>query len=307
MTTENEQESTETETPQTENLSQPSETEDSAFEDVNFSELTDLVEGVEPPSAEPAEETTEEVETPPEETPAEETVETESTAETETSEEQEQAATAETPAEEVEVEQPPEVKVPTKEELEGMYEDHRKQMLPQLEQTFQLTEEEAAALDEAPSKMLPKLAARMAYEVLLSSYNANVAAMPSIVNRLISVSQTAQKAEGNFYTRWPDLKDGKHAAAVKTAVQAYRSANPRATANEVIEKAGLMAMIQVGLDPTKVGKTESAPASKPAVKPPAKPAAPRGTTQTAPPPAKDRESSGNLFGDLAEAFNQEHR
>ena len=278
--------------------------------DADFSELTDMFEndGEEIP-VEAAEEDTE---TPAEETPLEVAAETVE----ETEEDAVEAAAEEVPVEVVEEvteelpevvakepEPEPELKVPTKEELDGMYQKHREDTLPTLEQLFVLTEEEAAALDEQPSKAIPKLAGKMMYDTMLSTYNAVLAAMPSVVNRLISASSDATKAEDKFFGEWPDLAGQDNAQAVSAAIKSYRSSNPRADLETVIKNAGVLAMINLGKDPMAV-KTETAKSKvKPRVKP-AKPAAPRGSTQqTAPPRPGSQEA--NIFDELATLHDEE--
>lgn len=304
-----------TETPSTESSNPQSESVETeeGFETPDFSELTKFVEGeqegevvaeetpaTEDPTAPVSEDKSEEGEaeaTPetPEVSPEEpQTPEAEATPEAE-----------ETPAEEAPAAEVPEpVKIPTREELQGMYDEHRKQSLPQLEQMYALTDEDAAVLDETPSKILPKLAAQVSYDAMLSSYNAVLAAMPSIVNRLISASTEAQTAEQQFYEAWPDLKSVKLQPVVATAIKAYRSANPSAKAEDVIKQAGVMAMIQAGLDPSPK-KPEAAPAApaKPKVAP-AKPAGAGGATQVVPPVRTTNEET-NEFADLAELFAKE--
>lgn len=195
----------------------------------------------------------------------------------------------------------PEVKMPTKEELEGMYKTHREQTLPTFEKMFTLSDAEAVALDERPSQVLPKLAARLMYDTMLSTYNATIAAMPSVVTRLMDVQKTSQAAEQKFFSAWPDLASQSVAPVVSAAVRAYRSANPRADLDTVIKNAGVMAMIQLGKNPL-----PSAPAAVAAPKPlPAGPVAPRNTTQVAPPVRPGNQQS-NVFADLTEAFLNEH-
>lgn len=331
MNKETQTQETEAETTTEQSLNPPSEqatteeatvveTED-GFENPDFSELTAFIEGeaegeapvaakkeeeaasvadptaptedaesTEAAEASTSEESTEEGK----ETKAEETQETEDKTETKV-----ESTESETPAEA----QPEPVKIPTREELQGLYDEHRKQALPQLEQMYQLSEEDAEALNEAPAKVLPKLAARLQYDAMLSSYNAVMAAIPSVVNRLIDAQRTTAEAEESFFSEWPELKDSKHQNVVVTAIKAFRSANPQATIEQTIKQAGVMAMIQAGLDPTNRNKTTPTTQPKPtaAANPkPAKPAGAGGSTQVAPPVNKQEET--NEFTDLANLF-----
>lgn len=305
MTEKNEQaEATETETPS----SPPSEVVETSDEVLNFEEpdfgaITDFVEGheeVEAPQeeAEPAVAAEAEVQ----ETPVEEEAPPEVPAEAVESESAEETPKEEVKAAEPEVSPEPEpVKVPTKEEIEGMYAEHREKLLPELEKVFTLSDEEAAALDEQPSTVLPKLAAQMQYDVMLSTYNAVVAALPNMMQTFNQANDLATKARNQFIDAWPELDNPKAEPVSMAAVQAYRAANPRANLEEVIQNAGVMAMINLGLDPMRKKKEETKPTAAPRQTPP-KPVAPTGAAPV-PPTKQDKEP--NMFSELAAVFEEE--
>jgi hypothetical protein len=313
MTTQNEvqDQMTETETtssPQSEEISTD---KDPLFEEPDFAAITEFVDG----NGEevPVAVQTEEAETPVEEEPPQEELaaEPESEAVVPTEEEpetpaEEVAAAEEEPEPEPEVAAEPEpepepIKLPTAEELEGLYTEHREKTLPQLAEMFVLSEEDAAALDEQPSKAIPKLAGQMMYDTMLSTYNAVLTALPTVVQAQMASARKAEAAQEQFYAAWPDLNNEKARPAVSAAVHAYRAANPRAGLQEVIKQSGVMAMLNLGLDPTKVNeKSKPKPARRAA---PAKPAgAGHSTQQTAPNPA---EEVTNMFDALTQAIQDE--
>lgn len=191
----------------------------------------------------------------------------------------------------------PEVKLPTREELEGLYEEFRKETMPSLEKLYEMDEETVSAFEDNPTKVLSQLAARTHFDVMMSTYNAVMAAMPSVVGRVFAASNQANEAEGAFFDAWPALKKASP-RVVRTAVQAYRSANPKASLEDVIKGAGPLAMMQAGisLDPP---KAEEKP--KPKAKAPAKPAAPGGVAPT-PPKAPSGEEE-NEFSQLAKDWD----
>lgn len=206
------------------------------------------------------------------------------------------------PVKEPEEEPSPEpIKVPTMEELQGMYLKHREETLPKLEEIFQLSDEEATALDEQPSKIIPKLAGQMMYDTMLSTYNAVLAALPTVIGTVLKASNSADVAENMFFQAWPDLNTKKSTSAVSAAVQAYRGANPRANLEDIIQGAGVMAMINLGLDPMKK-KEEEAPKVVKKVAPP-KPAAPRGASPV--PPVVPGSEAVNEFDELTRLFQED--
>jgi len=241
----------------------------------------------------------------PTETAVEETSESETTekvveepAETEVPVEEPEETTPVEEAAAPELEPEP-TKVPTREELEGLYKEHREKTLPQLTELFQLTEEEAAALDEQPSKMVPALAGQMMYDTMLSTYNAVMTALPRVIGTYMAASEKATSAETDFFTAWPALDKKASVPVVSAAIQAYRAANPRAKLPDIIQNAGVMAMINLGMDPMK--KEEKKPAARRAA--PAKPAAPRGQSPT--PPTRTSDEEPNVFGELSDLMQEE--
>lgn len=285
--------------------SEPETSVDLEFEEPDFGAITDFVENdgekspVEPSTEEPEKTAAEE---PAPEEPAVEETPSESPTEPEP-EKLAPEAEPEKPKEDPPVEpaaaapEPESVvtPMPTREELEGMYKEHREKTLPQLETLFTLSDEEAAALDEQPSKVVPRLAANMMYDTMLSTYNAVMTALPRVVGTYMAASAQADTAQNAFFDKWPDLTGKKQEPAVSAAIQAYRAANPRAKLDDIIQNAGVMAMINLGLDPLKAPKP-AAPAKKQAA--PAKPAAPRGQNPT--PPVAPGSEVINEFAALAE-------
>ena len=283
------------------------------FENPDFGALSDFVNS----DAEDVAVETKEQETPPEETPPEETAVETKESESEEATKEEKEAVVETKPEEEETPEkkaveetptepePEPVKMPTEEELQGMYTKHREETLPQLETLFQLTEEEANALDESPSKEIPKLAARLMYDTMLSTYNACVNALPGMMNAMLTARSGAEAAEKQFFGAWPELAKPEHKDVVAAAIRAYRGANPRATLDDLINKAGVMASIQAGLDPTKKGDVAVETTKKVAAKKPVPPAPPRGTSPL--PPKKPGGDDGNLFDQLTRDMEEYQR
>jgi hypothetical protein len=146
-------------------------------------------------------------------------------------------------------------------------EKHRAEFLPKLQELYKLSPEEAEELRVEPEKALPKLAATLHYEVLTSAYNSVLSVLPNLVGQYLEQQKAITAHEERFYNRWGALKDPKYLGTVVSSVKAYRAANPKASQEEVIERAGLMAMLTLGLNPQ--GETPPPTPSQPA------PAAPR--------------------------------
>jgi hypothetical protein len=132
------------------------------------------------------------------------------------------------------------------------FEKHRASFLPKLEELYKFSDQEAEEIRVEPEKALPKLAARLHYEVLTAAFNSVTSVLPELIGSTLERQKAVSENEDKFYSRWKELKDPKYAETVLNSVRAYKAVNPRAPTEEVIERAGLMAMLTLGLNPQAV-------------------------------------------------------
>lgn len=176
------------------------------------------------------------------------------------------------------------------------FEKHRAETIPKLEKLYELTEEEADDFRVSPDKVLPKLAARLHYEITTAVFNSVLGSIPQQVAQTLAVQKAHTEAENAFYSKWPDLKDPKYQGTVINSIQAYKQANPRASLSEVMDRAGLMAMLSLGLTPRQMQQQMAAPP------PMAKPVAPAGAgASSAPIPQRAMTEEQSVFAELVEA------
>jgi len=138
----------------------------------------------------------------------------------------------------------------TAQQIEEAYNKYQAQILPQLEQAYALTPEQVTALETEPATLLPKLAAQIHYRAHVAAYTGIMSQLPTIISQVLERQTAVQAAETSFFGRWSDLKKPEYASQVEASIRAYRAANPKAPMAEVIERAGLMAMLSLGLNPT---------------------------------------------------------
>lgn len=137
----------------------------------------------------------------------------------------------------------------TPEKVEAAYKQFEAQLLPQLEQQYKLTPEQVTQLEENAPAFIPKMMAKLHYQVQIAAYTGVMSQMPRVIEQILTQHKAVDTAVGKFYNRWPDLKDAKHDTAVDQGLKAWRNANPNATMDDMIEKAGLMLMLSLGLGP----------------------------------------------------------
>lgn len=208
---------------------------------------------------------------------SEEEVEGESAAEVSEEEPSEEPAPAEEPEakpEEVQ-DDPEEVKPPeeVKEEQPSREEQNAK-WLDELQDSYQLSTEEADLMVTEPETVVPKLAAMIHQRVVTETLQ-NMAqllpqlmqqtfqAQPDMLTQTMSVAQQRQEAETKFFTAFPALKghEKETAAMVKMVKQAPENAG--ISQEDLITKAGMATMALLGLTAAPAPQETPPPANKP--------------------------------------------
>mgnify|MGYP001263540105 FL=1 len=173
---------------------------------------------------------------------------------------------------------------------------HREEYLPKLAGLYKMSDQEVEDFRTNPGEALPKLAAQLHYEVQAATLSAVMSSLPSLLEQVMKQQKLADTAEEQFAARWPELKNPSHKEAVMSSIKAFRAANPKADLATTIEKAGLLAMLTLGLNPNAVAPAAPVVPSSP----PPRPAGVGAAGHVAPklPAVGDEE---NIFAALAEA------
>lgn len=167
--------------------------------------------------------------------------EEESEEEPDAEEEEEPEAEEEGNEEEKEEEEPP--KQLTEEEITQMRED----FISQTAENFTFTEEEIDGLRTEPEKVLPKLLAKAQVQALESAVQMMRHNLPELVRSQLTANQTAMTAEKKFFGKFPELKTSEAQKVAERMAKAYRTANPEAGLDEIIDNVGYMTWRQLGL------------------------------------------------------------
>lgn len=187
----------------------------------------------------------------------------------------------------------------TPEKIEEQYKAYRESIMPQLEAQYQLTEEQVEAIQDNPQQVIPQLAAKIHYSAQVAAYTGIMTQLPAMIAQVQERVTAEQKAEESFFSRWPALKDKQHEQTVSRTLTAWRQANPEATLEDMIEKAGVSAMLAAGLDPRTVQEKEDD--AGPPTPPPARPAGAGGSGS----PRTAETGAVNLFESIAADIEEE--
>lgn len=163
---------------------------------------------------------------------------------------------------------------------------------------YAISEDDALALVTNPEQVLPKLAANVHMRVMedvARHVQQALAQVPVMLQAHVARAQAEDRAKQEFYGEWPGLS--AHHDTVVSNASIIRQAHPKATKQQIIEMAGVMTAMALGLDPMSVrrqgqpqGQPRMAPVQQPAMRPTGMtPAAQGGAT-----------TSDNLFESFAE-------
>lgn len=211
---------------------------DSDEEPNEFAELAedfdeDLAEDVDFNDGEPADQEETEVEEESDATTAEgdevATEETEAEVETEIASQVE---------EEVVVEEPEPVIQQTPEERDTIIAAAREKALVEVEQQFQLTEDEADDLVTDPNKVLPKMMAKVYLDLFTSVMQGMQQQLPNMITNVVKSTEQGNLKRNAFYDAWPQLNKAEHVETVERIGGAYMQMNPKATQEDFIKEVG---------------------------------------------------------------------
>lgn len=188
-------------------------------------------------------------------------------------------------------------------------EKHRAEFIPKLEQLYALSDQEVSDFQTNPGASLSRLAAQLHYNMSLSLQTAIRQFLPHVVQNELTVTTERQKYETAFYDKWPPLKEAvskdkvKVEATINEAIQAYRITNPKASIEDVIQKAGVLAMLSLGIAPT-MQSTPNAPAPGPAAPfiSPGRPAGAGMQGHVPPRSAPGQQGEEDLYGGIYDHF-----
>lgn len=131
----------------------------------------------------------------------------------------------------------------------------QRQFREQLEAEFAISQDDALALSTAPETVMPKLAANMYQRIMqdvMQQFQQFGAGIPAMMQQYVERSRADAEAKQEFYGEWPGLS--QHHDRVMANAILVRQANPNATRQQMIEMAGVMTAMALGVDPMSVRK-----------------------------------------------------
>lgn len=175
----------------------------------------------------------------------------------------------------------------------------RGQLIDAIAQRYTFNEDQIAAVQTEPEKVLPRMAAQIQVETFENVLNVVMAQVPLLIAAERQRTSQAEQYNNQFYGRWPALRDQRFNARLQEVALAYRQANPRATPEQAIESIGAMVHVMEGI-PVQPPASAAAPAAVAPQQIPAssmRPPAPAGVGASARPAAVP--ANPNIFEELS--------
>jgi hypothetical protein len=111
---------------------------------------------------------------------------------------------------------------------------------------YGMTEEEGSEVMVNAHQILPKLAARIHLEVTQNILGTMAQILPGVVHGVNEATRQQADLTNQFFQRWPDLKKDTDYGEVMNLARTFRAQYPQASAKEMIEHVGAMAIVKLG-------------------------------------------------------------
>lgn len=198
------------------------------------------------------------------------------------------------------------------EQLQQMQQQYIEQLMPQ----YRLSDDDAGKVALSPNEVLPRLAAQLhaniSQQVTRDIVNSLMSQLPNVILTTVEKQSASTKAEADFFTKWPELKEFRD--EVMAYGKVWRAHNAGASLDAFIKDVGVAVWMKKGLPVATLasrmnGTPSPAPAAQPLQIAPApqrqagyQPATPASRTPPPPPPNPNDNPWGNLAVEIKESF-----
>jgi hypothetical protein len=180
---------------------------------------------------------------------------------------------------------------PISDEIRQQYVQKRQALQSEVERHYTMSDEETQQFNEAPEKVLPKLAGRLYMDIYDSMMSQVQHVLPQILQGMAQTSTKLQSFDDAFFGHFKELDKKAHYAEYTQLMGAISQANPSAPVGEIMNLVGS----------TLITKHKLAPRAQPAapvkMAPAYKPAAARQNSQV-----NSRPTDSNPFAALADSL-----
>jgi len=151
-------------------------------------------------------------------------------------------------AKDVIVETPEDETTPeSNEEFVARTTEARSKAMEELENKFQLSEEQADELISDPNKVLPKMMAGLFLEVYENIMGGLRQQLPNMVTQTMTSANDARQSQNKFYNAWPQLNKAEYHETVTRIAKNYQAMNPGVSQEAALKEVGAQAWVALRL------------------------------------------------------------
>lgn len=110
---------------------------------------------------------------------------------------------------------------------------------------YKLGDEERTQLISAPDEVLPRLAARMHVGIATQLAQQVAQAIPALIQQHMEGHLKAQRAESDFFGRYPKLNRPEWKPAIAESLQMVKQMNPNASREQIITEGAALAAFRI--------------------------------------------------------------
>jgi hypothetical protein len=110
---------------------------------------------------------------------------------------------------------------------------------------YRLSDEDRTQLISAPDEVLPRLAARMHVGIATQLAQQVAAAVPAMIQQHMETHIKAQRAEMEFFGRYPKLNREEWKPTIAESLQMVKQMNPNATRQQIIDEGAALAAFRI--------------------------------------------------------------
>lgn len=110
---------------------------------------------------------------------------------------------------------------------------------------YKLSDEERTQLISAPDEVMPRLAARMHVGIATQLAQQVAQAIPAMIQQHMETHVKAQRAEMEFFSRYPKLNRDEWKPTIAESLQMVRQMKPQASREEIITEGAALAAFRI--------------------------------------------------------------
>lgn len=112
---------------------------------------------------------------------------------------------------------------------------------------FALSDEDVTALQTNPEQVIPVLAGRVLYKAVAAAQRLMMEQVPMMIAQQTATVSAQRRAEGDFFTQYPELKDPALLGEIQQVVNVMKQLKPQQSVADRIKEVGDFMLLRKGI------------------------------------------------------------